>query len=160
GRMSNAKESASEAPLRLEGISIRYGRRRVLDEVSLAVPRGAVYALLGPNGEGKTSAVRCMLGMQRPPPGRALLFGRGAWRERVALMARVGSVPESPDAPPKMPARALAALCRRLYPRWDGDGLRERLARHRIADDVPFASLSRGQQALVQLSLALAPGPE
>lgn len=149
-----------ESPLRLDGLVVEYGKRRLLDEVSLAVPRGAVYVLLGSNGEGKTSAVRCMLGLQRPRAGRVLLFGRDVWRERVALLARVGSVPETPDAPPQMTVPRLTALCAPLYPSWDQPALEERLARHRIARDVPFASLSRGQQALVQLALALAPRPE
>jgi ABC-type cobalamin/Fe3+-siderophores transport system ATPase subunit len=64
-------------------LSVRYGRRLVLDRVSLAVPEGSVYVLLGRNGAGKSSLVRCLLGEQRPESGRASLLGRDAWRERA-----------------------------------------------------------------------------
>src|ERR1043165_2888487 len=97
------------APLSCEPPSIRYGRTRGIEDVSFSVPAGCVYALLGRNGAGKSSLVRCLVGQQRATPGRAVVYGRDAWRDRVALMARLGVVPEEPDAPPELsPARLLA----------------------------------------------------
>ncbi len=80
---------------------------------------GSVYALLGRNGAGKTSLVRCLLGHRRPDAGRARLFGEEVWRRRARLLAEVGVVPEQPDAPPSMSARQLGRFCASLYPRWD-----------------------------------------
>src|SRR6185369_4815746 len=120
---------------------------------------GSVYALLGPNGAGKSSLVRCLLGEQRPAAGRALLFGGDVWRERARLLAEVGVVPEEPDAPPAMSARQLLRFCSRLYPRWEGAGAAERLARFGVPMDVPFGRLSKGQKGQVSLTLALAPAP-
>lgn len=142
-----------------EGLTVRYGRRTALDGVSFAVPAGSVYALLGRNGAGKSSLVRCLLGEQRPDSGRALLLERDIWRERASVLTEVGVVHESPDAPAAMTALQLSRFCSRLYPRWDGAGLLARLQRFGVPADVPFGKLSRGQRGQVALGLALAPEP-
>src|ERR1700674_5712076 len=146
-------------PVAAEAITVRYGRRTAVDGVSLTLSEGTVYALLGRNGAGKSSLVRCLLGQQRATAGRALLFGRDAWRHRASLMAQVGVVPEQPDAPPAATARRLARFCRPLYPRWDGAAFERRLRRFGVAMDLPFGSLSKGQQGHVALALALAAQP-
>jgi ABC-2 type transport system ATP-binding protein len=140
-------------------LSVRYGKRLALDGLSLAVPPGSVYALLGRNGAGKSTLVRCLLGEHRPASGDVLLLGRDVWQERAAVLAEVGVVPEEPDAPPGMTAPQIARFCSRLYPRWDAKGLAERLERFGVPDDVPFGRLSKGQKGQVALALALAPSP-
>ena len=143
----------------IEGLSVRYGRRLVLDRVSLSVPEGSVYVLLGRNGAGKSSLVRCLLGEQRPGAGRVRLLGGDVWRERAALLREVGVVPEEPDAPPSMNARQLARFCSGLYPRWDAAGFEARLERFGVPPGIPFGQLSKGQKGQVTLSLALAGSP-
>jgi ABC-type multidrug transport system ATPase subunit len=145
--------------LAADGLSVRYGARHALDDLSLAVESGTVYALLGPNGAGKSSLVRCLLGEQRPHAGRALLFGEEVWRQRARLLAEVGVVPEEPDAPPAMTARQLLRFSSRLYPRWEGAAAGERLSRFGVPMDVPFGRLSKGQKGQISLTLALAPAP-
>src|SRR6185295_9055842 len=137
----------------------RYGSRLAVDGVSLAVPEGAVYALLGRNGAGKSSLVRCLLGEQKPSAGRASLLGRDVWKERAVILAEVGVVPEEPDMPPAMSPRQIARFCSRLYPRWDSAGVEARLKRFGVPRDTPFGRLSKGQKGHVSLSLALAFGP-
>ncbi len=146
-------------PIVLEGLAVRYGNRLALDHVSLTVPEGAVYALLGRNGAGKSSLVRCLLGEQKPSAGRALLLGREVWGERAAVLALAGVVPEEPDAPPSMTARQLSRFCSRLYPTWDAAGLEERLERFGVSATTPFGKLSKGQKGQVSLALALASSP-
>jgi ABC-2 type transport system ATP-binding protein len=145
--------------LEIEDLTVVYGARRALDGVTLRVEPGAVFALLGVNGAGKSSLVRCALGEQRPAAGRVRLLGRDVWRERAAILADVGVVPEEPDAPPAMTARQLLRFSRRLYPRWDGAGAAARLARFGVPLDVPFGRLSKGQKGQVSLTLALAVRP-
>jgi ABC-2 type transport system ATP-binding protein len=145
--------------IEVAALTVRYGRRTALDDVSFAVPEGSVYALLGRNGAGKSSLIRCLLGSQRPAAGTIRLLGRDAWRERAAILRDVGSVPEEPDAPPAMTARQIGRFCSRLYPRWDGAGVDERLRRFGVPLDVPFGRLSKGQKGQVALTLALAAAP-
>ena len=142
------------------GVTVRYGRAVAADGVTFGVDAGQVYALLGRNGAGKSSLVRCLLGMQKPSAGTALLFGADAWRTRVAAMARVGFVPEESDVPPELSARAAAAFCAPLYPHWDAAGVDERLKRFGVPAHVPSGRLSKGQRKQLALALALAPAPE
>jgi ABC-2 type transport system ATP-binding protein len=146
-------------PIVLEGLTVRYGDRLALDNVSLEVPEGSVYALLGRNGAGKSSLVRCLLGEQKPDAGRVLLLGRSVWTERASTLAQVGVVPEEPDAPPAMTARQLSRFCSRLYATWDAAGLEARLKRFGVSAITPFGRLSKGQKGQVSLSLALAASP-
>lgn len=146
-------------PIALERLTVRYGQRLALDQVTLDVPEGSVYALLGRNGAGKSSLVRCLLGEQQPSAGQALLLGRDAWRERAAALVEVGVVPEDPDAPPAMTPRQISRFCSRLYPRWDAAGVEARLERFGVPPDTPFGKLSKGQKGQVAMALALASSP-
>ena len=146
--------------LSLDKVSVRYGRTRVVEDVTLAVARGSVFALLGRNGTGKSSLVRCLLGQQRHSSGELRLFGRGPWATRTQAMARVGVVPEEPDAPPGMSARQLVSMCKCFYPRWDDGAVEARLARSGVPKDTAFGKLSKGQKGGVMLALALGHAPE
>ena len=151
---------SAPAAARTEGLVVRYGRTTAVDAVSLDVPKGSVFALLGRNGSGKSSLVRCLLGWQKPSGGRCELLGEDPWAHRARLMERVGVVPEEPDAPREMTPRQLGAFCARLYPSWDAKGYEARLARFGVPPGTPFGRLSKGQKGLTQLSLSLAPSPE
>src|SRR6185436_4936005 len=118
--------------------TVRYGRHVALDDVSLLVPRGSVYALLGRNGAGKSSMIRCLLGQQQPQAGRTALHGLDSWAERTRAMQRTGVVPEEPDAPPNMTVPKIVKFCGRLYSTWDAGAVAERLRRFEIPQDVPF----------------------
>jgi ABC-2 type transport system ATP-binding protein len=146
--------------LEADGLTIRYGRTTVVEGLSLAVPRGSVYALLGRNGAGKSTLLRVLLGQRPAASGRVLLLGEDPWRRRTRLMAKVGVVPEEPDAPPEMTPAQLSAFCGRLHARWDGGAVAERLRRFEVPLDRPFGSLSKGQRGAVSLALALGHTPE
>ena len=154
-------EAQGDGPvLSVAGLHVRYGKRIALDDVSLSLPQGTVYALLGRNGAGKSSFVRCVLGQQKPGAGQVRLFGDDVWRKRGKLMERVGVLPEEPDAPPSMTALALASFSASLYPHCDGSAMRARLERTRVPMDVPFGRLSKGQKGAVMLALALGHAPD
>jgi ABC-type multidrug transport system ATPase subunit len=155
-----AARAAAAAVVDVRGLTVRYGNQLVLDGVSLSVARGSVYALLGRNGVGKSSLLRCLLGQQKPSAGEARLFGQDAWRGRLGLMERVGYVPEEPDAPPELAARELALFCGRLNVRWNQGAVVARLERFRVPLGTAFRSLSKGQKGAVMLALALGHDPE
>ena len=146
----------------IRSLFVRYGGnpKPTLEGVSFSVPRGSVYALLGRNGAGKSSLVRCLLGQQKPAAGSCSLFGEDVWKRRTRLMARIGVVPEDADAPPAMTGRQLSAFFSRLYPTWDEASVLARLRRFEVPAETMFGSLSKGQKALVSLALALGSSPE
>lgn len=150
--MSSAMQAAN--------VSVRYGKKTAVDDVTLSVAPGTVYALLGRNGSGKSSLVRALLGQLRPAHGRTEIFGEDVWRSRTRLMERVGVVPEEADAPPEMRVRELAWFSSKLYSRWSGTAFDERIGRFRIDPQARFGNLSKGQKKQVSLALALATSPE
>jgi len=150
----------SDAPLAFDGVTIRFGGRELLDGVTLSLPRGSVYALLGRNGAGKTSLVRCALGLRPADAGEVRLFGAEAVAGRARAMARIGVVPEEPDAPAEMTADALVHFCSRLYPAWDPAGVSNRLERLGVPRRVPFGRMSKGEKGSVLFALALGASPD
>ena len=150
----------STPTIQLHGLTVRYGKRTAVDGVTFDVAPGSVYALLGRNGAGKSSLIRCLLGLQRAQAGDVKLFGSDVWRNRAALMQRVGVVGEEADAPPDMTVAALAEFSRRLYARWDAAAVDDRLARFGVAPTARYGDLSKGQKKQVALALALAMSPE
>ena len=70
--------------LRTEHLTKDYGRRRALDDLNLEVAPGEVFGLLGPNGSGKTTVLRLVLGFLKPTAGRAAVGGHDCWRDGVA----------------------------------------------------------------------------
>lgn len=145
----------------IEAIDLRAGYRRadVLAGLSFAVAPGDVFALIGRNGSGKSTLIASLLGFRPLRSGSLRVLGRDPWRERARLAAEVGSVPETPDAPPDARVDRIAAFCAALYPSWDGAAFAERLQRFGIEAKRKFGELSRGQKGLVSLALALGHTP-
>lgn len=149
----------NETVVDLQGLTVRYGHLTAVAGVSLAVPRGLVYALLGRNGSGKSSTVRCLLGQRHVSAGSARLFGLDAWKHRSRIMERVGVVPEHPDVPPETNAERLARFMVRVAPRWRSRPFFDRLEGFGIPRNQRFDRLSKGQQRQMALALALAGTP-
>jgi ABC-2 type transport system ATP-binding protein len=101
-----------------------------------------------------------MAGLQKPGAGAVSVLGEDAWSRRVALMNRVGIVPEEGDAPPAMRVDDLAAFCARLHTRWNAGAVSTRLSRFGIDGRARFGNLSKGMKKQVMLTLALAASPE
>ncbi len=142
-----------------EGLTLGYGRRVVVHAASLEVPAGGFLALLGRNGAGKSTLLQGLLGLMPARAGAVRLLGLDPGRDRVAALARVGFVPETPDAPPGLSLRELSTFCGRLRPAWNGAGVLARLERMAIDPARPFGDLSRGQRAQGALALALGGDP-
>ena len=149
-----------QAAIAVRDLSVAYGPHTVVQDVTFEVALGSVYALLGRNGAGKSSIVRCLLGQRQASRGEVRMVGIDPWARRGELMARVGVVPEVPDFPPELPARRIAAFFAGLYPHWDAAAFAQRLRRFGVPDGRPTRQLSRGQKAQLSLSLVLSHAPE
>ncbi len=86
----------TDSPLVVRNLTVRYGRVVALAGVSLEVPRGALYVLLGPAGSGKSSLARCLLGSQKPTSGEAFVLGRNARPSLLAKLLRSVGAPPRP----------------------------------------------------------------
>ncbi|EON23464.1 MULTISPECIES: ABC transporter ATP-binding protein [Nocardioides] len=83
----------------------RRGTRVAVNDLDLAVPRGGVHGFLGPNGSGKTTTIRMLLGLARPTAGTMSLFGTPVPQRLPEVIGRVGAVVESPKFSPTFSAR-------------------------------------------------------
>ncbi len=92
------QEQATEGPLaiRTQGLTRRFGGQTAVDSVDLAVPRGAVYGFLGPNGSGKTTTIRMLLGLMMPHGGTIDILGGTMPKAAHAVLPRVGTLVEGP----------------------------------------------------------------
>jgi ABC-2 type transport system ATP-binding protein len=91
--------------LRKEYRTRRGARRVAVSDLDLAVPAGGVHGFLGPNGSGKTTTIRMLLGLARPTRGSMRLFGEPVPRRLPEVIGRVGAVVESPKFSPNLSAR-------------------------------------------------------
>ncbi|MGE0712969.1 MAG: iron chelate uptake ABC transporter family permease subunit [Planctomycetota bacterium] len=148
--------------LALEGVSLRFGERRVLEGFDLQVAPGEFVALVGPNAIGKTSLLLSALGLHAPAAGRALLGGdpvAGLRGEERA--ARAAWLPQQGARPEPLPVWELVATSRYRFaePRREARAAAERaLAQVGVADlaERGAHTLSGGQQQRVALAAALA----
>jgi ABC-2 type transport system ATP-binding protein len=146
--------------IEIEGLTVRYGRLTAVDGLGVTVPAGCVYALLGRNGSGKSSTVRCLVGQRCATSGTVCVFGLDAWRSRRKIMERVGVVPEHPDIPPDSDARRVERFLARVTPYWRRKDFFGRLDAFRISHTQQFGRLSKGQQRQMALAIALASSPK
>lgn len=149
-----------EAALRLDHLTKRFGHQFALRDVSLEVPRGTVFALLGENGAGKTTAIRIMLGLTAANAGSAEVLGLPSRREGLAIRRQVGYVSEQPTLYDWMTVGEIGWFAAGFYP----DGFLTRYGRlteqYGLAPKRKIKALSKGMRAKVALSLALAHDPE
>ncbi len=100
---------APDAPVlavRTSGLTKRFGGRAAVDGIDLAVPTGSVYGFLGPNGSGKTTTIRMLLGLVEPDSGGRELLGRPIPEASGLVLHRVGALVEGPAFHPYLSGRA------------------------------------------------------
>jgi ABC-2 type transport system ATP-binding protein len=143
-----------------ERLTKHYGARRVVDSLSLRVPVGSVYGLLGRNGAGKSTLIKMLMGMVQPDAGRATLLGEDIHSLSNATRSRIAYLAEGHPLYGWMTIREAVRFTRAFYPRWNNALLDQILDHFELSRRQKFRRLSRGQQAQVSLALAVAPEPE
>jgi ABC-2 type transport system ATP-binding protein len=88
--------ATSASAIRTTGLTRRFGSHVAVADVSLDVPRGSVFGFLGPNGSGKTTTIRLLLGLMSPHDGTIELLGRPMPRDAATVLPRVGTLVEGP----------------------------------------------------------------
>jgi ABC-2 type transport system ATP-binding protein len=131
-----------------------------LRSVSLKIPRGGVYGLVGGNGAGKTTLIRHILGLFQPQFGTVRVFGLDPCAAPERVLAKIGYLSEDRDLPQWMRVDELVRYTRAFYPDWDPAYADELTAAFDLPTTQKVKSLSRGQLARLGLLLALAHRPE
>ena len=150
----------SDSVIEVSKLTRRFGARDALSSVTLSLPRGAVYGLVGANGAGKTTLIKHILGLLRAESGSVRVFGLDPVADPVAVLSRIGYLSEENDLPGWMCIDELIRYSRAFYPAWD-DAYAEELRRRFALDPAAkIKNLSKGQKARAGLLVALAHRPE
>ncbi len=146
--------------IQADGLSMRRDRVSILDAISLAVPAGAVVGLVGRNGAGKSSLLRCLAGLTEPDSGASSLLGCPSLDLTDAVRARLGYVGQTPDLFAWMNVAEHLRLIGRAYPRWTEERCLVLAARLDLPLDKKAGELSGGDQQKMAVVMALAHDPD
>src|SRR5436190_2576535 len=117
--MKTTSHSAPETVIDITAVSRRFDTKLALDQVTLAVPRGCVFGLVGENGAGKTTLIKHILGLLKAEAGSVRVFARDPATDPVGVLSRVGYLSEHRDLPAWMRVDELLRYTRAFYPGWD-----------------------------------------
>lgn len=145
--------------IEISDLSRRFGKKQALDNVSLSVPEGAVFGLVGENGAGKTTLLKHVLGFLKPQQGTVRVFGLDPVADPPGVLGRIGHLSETRDLPTWMTVRELFEFTRAFYPKWDPVYAEELRMMFELSLSQKVPTLSRGQLARAGLLLALAHRP-
>jgi ABC-2 type transport system ATP-binding protein len=138
----------------------RFGVREVLAGVNLSVPRGSVLGLLGKNGAGKTTMIKCALGLLRPNQGEISLLGEPSATLSPEAKARIGYVPQEIPLYPWMRVGHLLNYTSAFYPKWNEALVRQLIGDWEVDESQRVGKLSVGTRQKLAIILALAHEPD
>jgi ABC-2 type transport system ATP-binding protein len=161
----NHMQARAGVAIQSEGLVKRYGQQTAVDHLSLTVPEGSIYGLLGENGAGKTTTIQMLLGLLRPSSGRLDVLGLDPVRRGLDVRRRTGYVPEAPVLYDWMTVAEIGWFAAGFHPDSQGStsGYHYLYTELTRGFDLPpkkkIKALSKGMRAKVSLSLALASDP-
>jgi len=146
--------------IQMTDVSKRFGRTIALDNVSLSIPPGTVCALLGANGAGKSTAIRILLGLERPNNGSTEVLGMNSRTHPLEIRRRVGYVSDQPPLYDWMTVKEIGWFASGFHPAGYADAFHQQMTRFDLPPDTRIRNLSKGMRAKVALSIGMAHQPE
>jgi len=142
------------------GLQYRASGEFAIENLSLTVPTGALYGFLGPNGCGKTTTIRLLLGLLRPNGGTVTLLGHAIPDALPAALARTGVIPDRPHLYRYLTVTESMEFHRAFYHDWDAPWAAALLDQFRLRPKQKVGRLSKGEAAKLMLLLALCQRPD
>jgi len=147
------------ATISTQSLTKRFGRTLAVDDISLTVPEGSIYALVGANGAGKTTLIKLFMNILRPNAGSAEVLGINSGQLAGECFNRIGYVSENQELPDGMTVGGMLDYLRPFYPTWD-KALEQQLV---LQFDLPLKRslkhLSRGMKMKAAFASSLAYRP-
>jgi ABC-2 type transport system ATP-binding protein len=150
--VSNAIELAS--------VRWRPGEGFAIQDLSLKVPRGSVYGFLGPNGSGKTTTIRMIMGMVKPDLGHIRVLDGEVPRDLPQILARTGYVPERPHVYPALTVGEALRFHGAFFPLWDPVWTEQLAKQLGLGLDQKIGRMSKGETGKLLVLLALSQRPD
>lgn len=146
--------------IRIRDLAWRAGRDFAIRDLSMTVPAGAIYGFLGPNGSGKTTTIRLMLGMLPPADGTIEVLGHAIPRFAHRALARIGYVPERLHLYGNLTVEESIRFHRAFYAGFDTAEAERLRRRFGLREDQLVTRLSKGESGKLMMLLALSQRPE
>lgn len=148
-------EMTGQALVEARHVSVAYGARRAVDDVSFTIPKGRVVGLLGHNGAGKTTLMKAMVGLA-PAQGDLVMLGLNPMQQRTQLLEQACYIPDVAVLPRWARVEELITLMSGLHPRFSADRARQLLRRTSVGLNAKVKTLSKGMLAQAHLALIAA----
>ncbi len=158
--MLDSARDPSSAVIEVQGLTRKFGDKPALDDISISIPRGVVFGLVGANGAGKTTLMKHILGLLKALSGSVRVFGLDPVKEPVSVLSRIGYLSEVSDLPGWMRVDELMRYMRACYKTWDDAYAEDLRKQFELSPAAKISSLSKGQKARAGLLVALAYRPE
>ena len=145
--------------LEMKNVVKTFGTFRALDDLSLTVPKGAVYGLVGPNGAGKSTAIRHMTGVYRADSGSVMLEGQPIF-ENPQAKGRIGYIPDDVFYYPSATLEEMHRFYRGIYPKFDEELYNRMKEIFQLPEKTPIRRYSKGMQKQAAFHLTVSTRPE
>lgn len=153
-------QTTSDAAVSVNNLSLRYGAATVLQDITLQIPSGSVVGLVGRNGAGKSSLLRCLVGLTAPTEGDARLLGCPSKDLTDPVRERLGFVAQTPDLFDWMGVVDMLQTIGSAYPRWREVRALALASQLSLPLQGNVGKLSGGDQQKLSVVLALAHDPD
>lgn len=144
----------------IHNVTRKFDKKNALDDISLSVPKGVVFGLIGENGAGKTTLIKHILGLYKAQQGSVRVFGKDPVADPVGVLSRIGYLSEESDLPGWMTIRELILYTEAFYKTWDMDYCEHLRKSFELDTNDVVDKLSKGQRARAGLLTALAYRPD
>ena len=145
--------------IRTECLKKSFGKTVAVNGVDLAVPEGAIYALVGANGAGKTTLIKLLMNILHPTAGNAEVLGMASTKLAGKAFTRIGYVSENQELPDGMTVGGMLDYFRGFYPLWDCDLEKQLIRQLDLPLDRKLKHLSRGMKMKAAFASSLAYRP-
>lgn len=136
-----------------------YGSFR-LDDISFTLPGGSILGLIGENGAGKTTVIKCMLGLAHRDGGEIRLLERDALEEERSVKEEIGVVLDESSFHDALKVKDVDKILSRVYSQWDSALFRDYCRKYSLPDDKTVKAFSRGMKMKLSIAAALSHHPK
>ena len=145
--------------LELKNVTKTFGNFTALDNLSMTIPKGAVYGLVGPNGAGKSTAIRHLIGVYRPDSGEITMEGQPIY-ENSALKERIASIPDDVFYYPSATMEEMHKFYRGIYPQFDEELYQKLFEVFQLPKKTQIRRFSKGMQKQAAFHLSICCRPD
>ena len=145
--------------LEMRQVTKTFGTFKALDNLTMHVPKGAVYGLVGPNGAGKSTAIRHLTGVYVPDSGDVLMEGQPIY-ENPEIKVRIGSIPDEIFYFPSATLEEMRSYYRGIYPQFDDALFNKLYDVFQLPKKAPMRRFSKGMQKQAAFHLTVCTRPD